>query len=119
NQTLLVSTPDGIISSNDASVGASINGDGRYVAFVSAATNLVTETSLGLNDIFVRDLSTLPTVTLAKINLTQTGAEATDNSANASISSDGRYVSFDSAFNYDISDTNTINDIYRSLNSTF
>jgi hypothetical protein len=119
NQTLLVSTPDGINGGNNASVGASISGDGRYVAFVSAATNLVTETSLGLDDIFVRDLSTLPTVTLNKINLTQTSAEATESSANASISSDGRYVSFDSAFNYDITDTNTINDIYRSCNSTF
>jgi hypothetical protein len=67
----------------------------------------------------VRDFSTSPTVTLDKINLTQAGAEASDNSSNASISSDGRYVSFDSAFNYDITDTNTISDVYRSLNSTF
>ncbi len=118
-ETLLVSTADGSTSGNDNSVGASISGDGRFVAFVSAATNLVTETSLGLDDIFVRNFSTTPTVSLEKINLTQTGAEATDNSANASISADGRYVSFDSPFNYDISDTNTINDVYRSWNSTY
>lgn len=119
NQTLLVSTPDGFINGNDASTGASISANGAYVAFLSAATNLVTETSLGLDDIFVRNFSTMPTVSLDKINLTQAGAEATDNSANASISADGRYVSFGSPFNYDSSDTNTINDIYRSWNSTY
>ena len=118
-ETLLVSTADGSTSGNDNSVGASISGDGRFVAFVSAATNLVSETSLGLNDIFVRDFSAMPTISLNKINLTQSGAEATDNSANAAISADGRYVSFDSPFNYDISDTNTINDVYRSWNSTY
>lgn len=119
NQTLLASTPDSITSGNNASIGASISANGAYVAFVSAATNLVTETSLGLDDIFVRNFTTMPTVSLNKINLTQTGAEATDNSANASISADGRYVSFDSPLNYDISDTNTINDVYRSWNSTY
>jgi Tol biopolymer transport system component len=119
NQTLLVSTADGFTSGDNASVGASISGDGTFVAFESAATNLVTETALGLNDIFVRDFSTTPTVTIAKINLTQAGAEATDNSSNASISSDGRYVSFDSALNYDITDTNTLDDVYRAHNSTF
>ncbi|NNJ97904.1 MAG: hypothetical protein HKP12_12180 [Gammaproteobacteria bacterium] len=119
NQTLLASTPDGITSGNNASSGASISANGAYVAFVSAATNLVTETSLGLDDIFVRNFSAMPTVSLNKINLTQTGAEATDNSANASISADGRYVSFDSPFEYDISDTNTLNDIYRSWNRTY
>jgi len=119
SQTLLVSTPDGLTSGNNASVNASISSDGTYVAFVSASTNLVFETVLGLNDIFVRDFSTLLTVTLNKINLTQTGGEANNDSGNASISSDGRYVSFDSAFDYDITDTNTINDVYQSYNSTF
>jgi hypothetical protein len=118
-ETLLVSTADGSTSGDNDSVGASISSDGRFVAFVSAATNLVTETSLGLNDIFVRNFSSMPTVSLNKINLTQTGSEATDNSANSAISADGRYVSFDSPFNYDINDTNTINDVYRSWNSTF
>lgn len=117
--TLLVSTADGITSGNNASVNASISGSGDYIAFVSAATNLVNEEQFGLADIYVQDLSSLPTVTIDKINLTQTGNEATNNSGNASISADGRYVSFDSAFNYDITDTNTINDVYRSHNSTF
>jgi len=118
-QTLLVSTADGLSAGNDASVGASISGDGSFVAFASAATNLVSEVRLGLEDILVRNLSTMPTITISKVNLTQTGAEAGNDSENAAISSDGRYVSFDSAYNIDISDTNTLLDVYRSYNSTY
>jgi len=118
-ETLLVSTPDGIASGNVGSFNASISADGAFVAFESASINLVVETSLGLTDIFVRDFSTAPSVTIQKINLSQSGDESTNISGNASISSDGRYVSYDSPFSYDISDTNTINDIYRSYNSTF
>ncbi|MGB5279056.1 MAG: Ig-like domain-containing protein [Gammaproteobacteria bacterium] len=119
-ETLLVSTPDGSTSGDGVSVNASISSDGTYVAFQSAARNLASETQPGFVDIFVRNFSTSPaTVTITKINLTQTGAEATDNSGNAAISSDGRYVSFDSAFNFDIIDTNSISDVYRSHNSNF
>jgi Tol biopolymer transport system component len=118
-ETLLVSTPDGINSGDVGSFNASISADGAFVAFESASINLVVETTLGLTDIFVRDFSTAPTVTIQKINLSQSGNEATNNSSNASISSDGRYVSYDSPFSYDITDTNTINDVYRSYNSTF
>ena len=118
-ETVLVSTPDGTSSGDVGSFNASISADGTFIAFESASTNLVVETSLGLTDIFVRDFSTTPVVTIEKINISQSGFEPSNNSANASISSDGRYVSYDSPFNYDITDTNTINDVYRSLNSTF
>lgn len=117
--TQLVSTPDGINSGNNGSFNATISGDGNFVAFQSASINLVSETTTGLTDIFVRDFSTTPTVTIRKINLSQSGQEASNDSSKASISSDGRYVSYDSPFNYDITDTNTINDVYRSHNSTF
>lgn len=117
--TQLVSTPDNTSSGSNDSFNASISGDGDFVAFESASTNLVTETESGLNDIFVRDFSTDPVVTIGKINLSQSGFEATDNSTRAAISADGRYVSFDSPFNYDVIDTNTINDVYRSYNTTF
>jgi len=117
--TQLVSTPDGTSSGDNESVNSSISADGGFIAFESASTNLVSEVVLGLTDIYVRDFSTAPTVTIEKINLSQSGGEASNNSSNASISSDGRYVSFDSPFNYDITDTNTIDDVYRSQNSTF
>lgn len=117
--TQLVSTADNSSSGNDGSFNASISGDGNFVAFQSASTNLVSESVLGQVDIFVRDFSTAPSVTIQKINLSQAGLEAENDSSRASISSDGRYVSFDSTFNYDITDTNTVNDVYRSHNRTF
>jgi Tol biopolymer transport system component len=120
SETLLVSTADGTPSANAASTGSSISSNGAYVAFESSASNLVAEGTLGFSDIFVRDLSTMPTVTIERINIPQSFiGEANNDSNNASISADGRYVSFDSAYDYDITDTNTIDDVYRSYNSTF
>jgi len=120
SETLLVSTADGTSSGNAASTGSSISSNGAYVAFESSASNLVAEGTLGFSDIFVRDLSTMPTVTIERINIPQSFiGEANNDSNNASISADGRYVSFDSPYNYDATDTNTINDVYRSHNTTF
>ena len=42
---------------NDSSSGATMTPDGRYVAFVSAASNLVAGDTNGIPDIFVRDLT--------------------------------------------------------------
>ena len=120
SETLLVSTPNGTTSGNAASTGSSISSNGAFVAFESLASNLVAEGGLGLSDIFVRDLSTMPTVTIERINIPQSfTGEATSDSNNAAISADGRYVSFDSAYDYDVTDTNTIGDVYRSHNTTF
>jgi len=120
SETLLVSTADGTTSGNAASTGSSISSNGAYVAFESFASNLVAEGTLGLSDIFVRDLSTMPTVTIERINIPQSFiGEATSDSNNASISADGRYVSFDSTYDYDAADTNTLDDVYRSYNSSF
>lgn len=106
-------------SGNGASTSANISGDGDFVTFESIASDLVLETVFNIRDIFIRDLSQSSTIVINKVNLSQTGSEATINSSNPAISSDGRYVSFDSAYNYDITDTNTIIDVYRSHNSTF
>ena len=43
---------------NGSSEGVSISSDGRYVAFYSAATNLVVGDSNGVKDIFVHDRHT-------------------------------------------------------------
>ena len=104
---------------NGNSLNGRINGDDNYVTFESFASDLATDGMVGVKDIYIRDLSTNPTITIDKINLTPTGGEADQDSQNAAISSDGRYVSFDSAFGYDTADTNTLNDIYRAYNSTF
>ena len=62
---------DGTQANGDASV-SSISGDGRCVAFMSAASNLVSGDSNDATDIFVHERSTLP---LKKADLIGTWAD--------------------------------------------
>ncbi|MDR6290294.1 MULTISPECIES: hypothetical protein [Inquilinus] len=78
---------------NDYSDNAAISGNGRYVVFESAATNLVTGDTNAVRDIFLRDLQADTTV---RVSVSGTGAEADAASNGAEISSDGRYVVFSS-----------------------
>jgi Tol biopolymer transport system component len=90
---LLISvTPNGT-GSNGNSLYPSISANGRYVAFESSANNLVPGDTNGFIDIFVRDLSSDIT-TLVSVD--STGTQANVASFHPSISSDGRYVAFDS-----------------------
>jgi Tol biopolymer transport system component len=68
--------------------------DGRYVAFESAATNLVPGDTNRADDIFVRDRRTGLTT---RVSVSSTGAQARGGSVDPSISGDGRYVAFQSA----------------------
>ncbi len=70
---------------------ATISADGRYVAFNSAATNLVPDDTNLVTDIFVHDTITKTTT---RINVAPDGSQANGSSAVPSISADGRYVSF-------------------------
>lgn len=60
------------LTSSNTGARISISGDGRYVAFKSLASNLVSGDTNGFNDIFVRD-NLLGTVTLASVDNTGTG----------------------------------------------
>ena len=71
----------------------SISSDGRYVAFRSDATNLVSNDTNGVNDIFVHDRTTGIT---SRVSVSEAGVEGDGNCYSASISSDGRYVVFES-----------------------
>ena len=70
-----------------------ISADGRYVAFISAANNLVLGDTNDSEDIFIRDRQTS---TMARVNVSETGAQANGRSSQFGISADGRYVAFDS-----------------------
>jgi Tol biopolymer transport system component len=74
-----------------ASTEPAISGDGRFVAFSSPATNLVAGDGNGASDIFVRDLVAGATV---RVSVSSTGTEANKPSTGASLSRDGRFVSF-------------------------
>ena len=78
---------------DDASAGASLSGDGRYVAFDSWATNLVDGDSNDYWDVFVHDRVT---GTTERVSVSSAGAQADGGSSSPSISGDGRYVVFDS-----------------------
>jgi Tol biopolymer transport system component len=93
-----------------ASIYPSISSDGRYIAFVSAATNLVPGDTNGVQDAFVHDRVTGATT---RVSVDSGGAQGNGTTVLASISSDGRYVIFESgATNLVAGDTNGVPDMF-------
>jgi Tol biopolymer transport system component len=88
-----VSVGTGGSQANDSSLSPAISADGRYVAFYSAASDLVPGDTNGVFDVFVRDRQLGTTV---RASLDTTGGQAEAASVGASISGDGRYVGFGS-----------------------
>ena len=113
--TVLVSLTDGNVQGNDQSyLGAeldtenahnAVSSDGRYVAFVSKATNIIPSmtTSPERPHVYVRDMETRRTI---MVDISFSGEEADNDSQSTntnlitsstpSISADGRYVAFSS-----------------------
>jgi Tol biopolymer transport system component len=94
------------------SPGAVLSADGRYVAFYSGATNLVTGDTNGTWDVFVRDRLS---GTTERVSVDSSGAQANGFSGlyGIAISPDGRYVVFESrASNLVTGDTNGVRDIF-------
>jgi archaellum component FlaF (FlaF/FlaG flagellin family) len=88
---------------------ASISGDGRYVAFVSAAANLVKGDTNNADDVFVHDRATGRTT---RVSVAEDGSQANGNSSGPSISEDGHWVAFRSdASNLVSGDTNGRSDV--------
>jgi Tol biopolymer transport system component len=104
---------------NDESTNSSISADGRYVAFSSRASNLVSGDTNLRKDIFVRDRQL---GTTERINLGVGGVQANRDSYEPAISADGRFVAFHSdAFNLVGGDTNSRLDVFvydRQLGTT-
>ncbi|MGO9038591.1 MAG: putative Ig domain-containing protein [Steroidobacteraceae bacterium] len=98
-------------------LGIAISGTGRYVAFVSAATNLVAGDTNAVDDVFVHDTclgapaGCAPTTTLISVALG--GGPSNAMSAHPAISRTGRFVAFASlASNLVGNDTNNAYDIF-------
>ena len=89
--TVLVSARTNGAWANGASSSAVMTPDGRYVAFSSAATDLVANDTNGIPDVFVRDLTTGTTV-LASPGAAAVGAGSGSDSPE--ITPDGRFVTF-------------------------
>ncbi|MFO1008526.1 MAG: hypothetical protein U1F29_00515 [Planctomycetota bacterium] len=75
-----------------------LSGDGRYVAFLSSASNLVANDTNGVADVFLWDATTR---TIERVSVSSTGAQATwasgapNGGRCVSVSADARYVAFD------------------------
>ncbi len=85
--------------------------DGRYVAFQSAAANLVAGDTNSNEDLFLKDLQS---GAITRINTDSSGAQAVGGSSSHPVfSADGRYVAFSSNANNLVSgDTNGVGDIF-------
>ncbi len=91
--TARVSVSSGNTQGNNTSTFPAISGDGRFVAFESSATNLVSNDTNVWIDIFVRDLLTSITT---RVSVSSEGTQSDGDSNYAALSSSGRYVTFES-----------------------
>jgi len=95
---------------NGPSFFPSISADGRYVAFLSHASNLVSGDTNGVVDAFRADLRTGKVI---RVSVGAGGGQAKGAAADAQIDSSGRYVAFGStAANLVAGDTNKVADAF-------
>ena len=98
--TTLVSTGIGGASANGDSIFPSISADGRYVTFVSSASNLVASDTNAAADAFVRDtcagVSSGCTPSTQLVSVTTGGTQANGATTSATIDAAGRYITFES-----------------------
>ena len=108
-ETMRASVGIGDEANND-STDAAISADGRFVAFTSSATNLISSDTNGVSDIFVHDRQTGKTV---RASVATGGAEAHGSSFFPAISGNGRFVAFiSSASDLVPGDTNGLDDAF-------
>jgi Tol biopolymer transport system component len=114
--TLRVSVDSNNVQGNGWSLSPSISADGRYVAFDSEASNLVAGDTNKFRDVFVHDRYTWQT---DRVTVNANGVQADNGSRFATISADGRYVTFESfASNLVAGDTNDESDVFLADRQT-
>jgi Tol biopolymer transport system component len=97
-------------ANGDSGLAPALSADGRFVAFVSEATNLVPGDTNGILDVFVHDRQTRVT---ERVNVDTAGMQANGSGLTLAISADGRVVAFESsATNLVPGDTNGVSDVF-------
>ena len=95
---------------NGDSLNPAISDNGRFVGFVSDATNLVVGDTNDAPDVFVHDRETKNT---KRVSVGSNGAEGDGDSYFPAISGNGRFVAFiSSATNLVAGDTNGTADVF-------
>ncbi|MBI5869949.1 MAG: PD40 domain-containing protein [Actinobacteria bacterium] len=109
-ETRLVSVAAGGEPGNRESQQPAISADGRFVAFRSAATNLVQGDTNGKADVFLKDMQTGK---VTRVSVGAEGSEGNEDSEQPAISADGRYIAFHSLSESLVADdTNSKMDVY-------
>jgi hypothetical protein len=91
DQTTRASVDAAGVQANNGSLSPSISADGRWVSFSSTATNLVTGQDGGNEDVYLKDLQT---GAVTRVSNSTSGGQANGDSADSSISGDGRFVTY-------------------------
>jgi Tol biopolymer transport system component len=108
--TRRVSVAPGGREPNSESLTKAISGSGRFIAFGSAASNLVPGDTNRDFDVFIRDMAAGVT---RRVSVGRGGREPNSGSLNPAISRHGRYVAFSSeASNLVAHDTNNAQDVF-------
>ncbi|MBA3868421.1 MAG: PD40 domain-containing protein [Anaerolineae bacterium] len=95
---------------NSQSYASALSADGRFVTFYSFASNLVPNDTNSYRDVFVHDRQNNTT---EQVTVSSTGIKGNLDSANSTISADGRFVAFWSySTNLVPDDTNYTTDIF-------
>src|SRR5256885_2037478 len=111
-----VSVASGGTEANGASLSSALSADGRFVAFDSAATDLVAADTNGVSDVFVHDRQTGAT---ERVSVASGGAQGNGSSGligfafPPALSAAGRFIAFVSfATNLVAGDTNGATDVF-------
>lgn len=111
---------DGVSAGNGASIEPSISGEGRFVAFASTATNLVSTSTTGAQEIYVRDTCLgQPSACIPKTYLVSAAADGTpaDGSSSEPVvvsGKTGQFVAFASTATELVNGTSGASEIYRA-----
>ena len=120
HQTIRASVNSVGLQGNGESFYPSFSADGRFVAFKSAASNLVGGDTNNTWDVFIHNRLTHKTT---RVSVGSSGQQGNDESNFPSLSADGRVVAFESyASNLVADDTNSTSDMFvrdRTFNPQF
>jgi hypothetical protein len=110
DETVRVSVASDGSEANRFSIDPAISDDGRVIAFISEATNLVPDDTNNIRDVFVHDRESGQT---SRVSVSSTGAQANDLSFLPDLNGDGTLVAFKSAASTLVpADTNGVPDVF-------